>query len=133
MSQENVEVVRRAWEAYMGRDNEAALALYHPKIEADWTASGVPGFGVYRGMEGIQEMFRDWHTAFGEFSNEVEEWIDAGDHVIAMVRQHGRGRLSGVPVEMLEAHVWTIRDGKLWRLRVYPSRSQALEGIGASE
>jgi ketosteroid isomerase-like protein len=130
MSKENVEIVRRAWEAYDRRDNEAALALYDPEIEVDLTASGQPGAGVYRGLEGVRRWLGDWHAAFAEISGEVHEWIDADDHVIAVIRWHGQGRLSGVPAQLDQAHVWQLRDGKLWRLRIYDSKAEALEAAG---
>jgi ketosteroid isomerase-like protein len=64
---------------------------------------------------------------------EVEEWIDAEEHVIAMVRAYGKGRRSGVPVDMVQAHLWTVRDGKLLRLRILATRQQALEAAGLEE
>ena len=66
-------------------------------------------------------------------SNDVEEWIDAGDEVIAVMHIRARGRRSGVPVERREWDVWTLRDGKLWRLRIYATKSEALEAVGLSE
>jgi uncharacterized protein len=133
MSQENVEVVRRAWQALARRDNEAAFALYDPEVEIDLTGSGFPGAGVYHGLEGVRSWNREWLGAFGGFSADVEEWIDAGEQVIAMVRWHGRGKLSGTPAQMLRAHVWTLRDGKLLRLRIYDDKATALEAAGLRE
>ena len=130
MSEENVEIVRRPWEAYVRRDNEAAFALYDPDVEIDLTGSGFPVADIYHGLEGVRRWNRDWLSAFGEFTAEVEEWVDCGDDVLAMVRWHARGRLSGVPAQMLKAHVWTVRDGRLLRLRVYDSRA---EGPKAAE
>jgi len=133
MSQENVEIVRRAFEAYVRRDDEAAFALYDPEIEIDMTASGQPGGGVYRGLAGVREWNRDWLGVFEQFTAEVEEWIDPGEDVVAMVRWRARGRSSGVPAEMLQAHVWTVRDRKLRRLRVYQSKAEGLKAAGLSE
>jgi uncharacterized protein len=133
MSKENVELVRQAWEAYTRRDNEAALALYDPEIEVELRNEGRVDAGAYHGLEGVQEFFRNWVSAFGDFRAEVEEWIDAGDQVIAMVRFYGRGKHSGVPVDMLEAHLWTVRDGKLWRLQTLGTKAEALEAAGLAE
>jgi ketosteroid isomerase-like protein len=130
MSRENVEIVRQAWEAYMRHDNEAALALYHPEAELHHPLDG----SVYEGVDGVRAFFRDWHAAWRELlSNDVEEWIDAGDDVIAAMRIRARGRSSGVTVERREWDVWTLRDGKLWRLRIFTSRAEALEAVGLSE
>jgi uncharacterized protein len=133
MSEENVDVVRRAWEASQRHDNEAALALYDPTVEIDTTERGELDAGAYRGLEGVQDFFRNWLSSFGDFRSEVEEWIDAGDQVIAMVHSYGRGRRSGVPVDMLEAHLWTVLNGKLKRLQVFATKAQALEAAGLSE
>src|SRR3954451_9404683 len=127
MSQENVEIVRRAFEASVRHENESVFPLYDPEVEIDLTASGR---GVYHGSEGVRQYFRDWLSAFEDPSWEVEEWIDAGEPVIAVMRLHGRGKLSGVPAEMLEAHVWTLRNGRLWRLRVYGTKAEAFEAAG---
>ena len=135
MSQENVEVVRRAWEAaWVRKDNETALALYDPEVQIDLTA--VPHVGqsrVYFGLERLQEWLRDYLGSFGEMKVEIEEWIDAGERVIAMVHTYWRGRRSGVPVDKLEAHLWTVRDGLLLRLQIFATRAEALEAAGLSE
>jgi ketosteroid isomerase-like protein len=68
-----------------------------------------------------------------EYGSEVEELIDAGNHVIAVIRSWGRGKQSEAAVETGEHHVWTLRDGKLWRLRVYPDEAEALEAVGLWE
>jgi ketosteroid isomerase-like protein len=72
-------------------------------------------------------------ASFGEMKSEVEEWIDAGERVIAMVHNYGRGRRSGVPVDNLEAHLWTVRDGLLLRLQIFATRAEALEAAGLRE
>src|SRR5262245_8952909 len=132
MSQENVEVVRRAWEASLRHDNEAAFALYDPQIEIEPKRESVDTH-TYHGREGVQEFWRDMLSAFADMTSEVEEWIDAGDQVIAMVRSSGRGRHSGVPVDTLEGHLWTVRDGKLLRLQIFDTKAEALEAAGLSE
>jgi ketosteroid isomerase-like protein len=49
------------------------------------------------------------------------------------MRIRARGRSSGAVVERREWHVWTLRDGKLWRLRIYVTEAEALEAVGLSE
>src|ERR1700730_9187111 len=107
MSHTNVEIVRRAWEAQTRHDNESAFRLYAPEVEIH-NALGE----VYRGVDGVREYFRGFFEAMDDTGAEVEEWIDGGDDVIAVMRTWGRGRRSGVPVEQHEFHVWTVRDGK---------------------
>jgi ketosteroid isomerase-like protein len=131
LSRENVDLVRRAWEASVRHDNGTALALYAPDVEIHVLTQGAVDVPVvYRGLDGVREMYEGMLGVFADFATTVDEWIDAGDDVIAMLRVEGRGRKSGAPFEKLEAHVWTVREGKLWRLRIYPTRRDALEAVG---
>lgn len=127
MSEENVEVVRRAFEASKRRDNDEVFPLYDPEVEIE---SGYDG-RVYRGPGGVRAFFRDWLEVWDEIDWEAEEWIDGGDRVIALLHVSGRGKLRGVPVERSEAHLWTLRDGKLWRLGAldHPRRQGAKDRV----
>ena len=131
MSQENVELVRRAWEAHARHDNETALRLYASDIEVE--VIGLSGLEVYYGRDGVRDWFRDMLGPLTDLATTVDEWIDAGDDVIAVLRATGRGRKSGVPVEQREFHVWTVRDEQLRRLRIYQTREEALEAVGLAE
>jgi ketosteroid isomerase-like protein len=62
-----------------------------------------------------------------------EEFIDAGDQVVLISRQLGRGKMSGIDVEQQLAQVWTLRDKKIVRMTAYPSKADALEAVGLSE
>jgi ketosteroid isomerase-like protein len=132
MSQENVEVVRRATEAHRLHENRAALSLYDPDVEME-----IPDFDgkvqIYRGISGIQRWYRDLLGALADFTVTVDEWIDGGSEVVAVLRVTGRGRKSDAPFERREAHVWTVRNGRLWRLRVFQTRDEALKALGLEE
>jgi ketosteroid isomerase-like protein len=128
VSEANVEVVRGAWEAFARHDNAAIFPLYDPDVEIRDVFDR-----VYRGLDGVREFFSEWLSAWHEYRAEVQEWIDAGDNVVALVHLRARGKQSGVPVEMHQAHVWTLREGKLWRLRLYPTKADALNALGLSE
>ena len=104
MSQENVEVVRRAFEASRRHDNEVALALYDPEVVLHYHVDG----SVYRGLTGVRALFGDWFTTWDELTYDTEGWIDAGDDVIAALHVWARGKQSGAPVERREWHVWTL-------------------------
>ena len=139
MSQENVEIVRRVYDAAARRDAATVLALYDPDIESDASQLGIAGIVggdevVYRGHDGLRRFFRDWHEAWTNIEYDFEELIDAGDeHVIAVVTRHARGRASGVEVERPFALVWTLRGGKVAQVVWFLSRAEALEAVGPSE
>ncbi len=135
MSQEDVEIMRRLYEAIERRDSEAVLALYDPDVE--WDMSGYP-YGEMldahsRGHAGLQAFWRELYEAWGSYEHEVHELIDAGDHVVSIVTDRAQGRASGAEVEIQAYGVWTISEGKITHVAWYRSRAEALEAVGLSE
>lgn len=133
MSHEDVEVVRRIYAATARHDTETVLSLYHPDVE--WVMAHHPrgemfGGGSTRGHEGLRAWFRAWYEAFEDFEHKCEELIDAGEHVVSVGKDRGRGRESGVEVEQHLAAAWTVRDGKVVRVVWFSSRQEALEAVG---
>ena len=138
MSEENVELVRRAFEAFNrgGVDACVSEGIWSPEVVWDVTPSGIPGLGTYRGHEEVKAFFEDdWFKAFPfeEWEVELEEVIDAGDRVIGMSRQHGRGASSGAVAELELAQVATVRNGQIVRVDNYLDREKALEAAGLRE
>jgi ketosteroid isomerase-like protein len=64
---------------------------------------------------------------------EPQRFMEAGEFVLVPVRISAKGREGGVPTEMTVFHVFEFSDGKIWRLRNYPSEEEALEGVGLRE
>ena len=138
MSRENVEIVRRVYDAATARDTATVLELYDPEVELDPSRLGIAGPAwtdrdVYRGHDGLRRFFREWHEAWAEIEYDYEELIDAGEQVIAVVTRHGRGRASGVEVDLPLALVWTLREGRIVKLVWFPTRAEALEAVGLRE
>ena len=132
MSRENVEIVRRVYEAAARRDTATVLDLYHPEVELDASRFAIDT-GVYRGHDGLRSLFREWHEAWGSIEYDYEELIDAGERVISVVTRHARGRASGVEVERPFALLWTLREGRVVRVVWFLDRAEALEAAGLSE
>jgi ketosteroid isomerase-like protein len=132
MSQENVEIVRQHMLAYASGDYEAALAAYHPDVVCDATG-GRPEGRVYRGREGLAEALRVWSGTWDDWRWEIEELIDAGDRVLMVVHESGRGKGSGVDVVQQTFWVYTLRSGQIVHAKVLVDRSQALEAAGLQE
>jgi ketosteroid isomerase-like protein len=136
MSQENVEVVRGVYGAYTRRDDVTPFEVYAEDIV--WDISNLRRAGlmmkrVYQGHEGVRQFWRETVSVFGVIDFEVEELIDAGDQVLAVIREREVGRTSGVPVEAAHVVVWTLADGKVIQLQMFDDRDQALEAVGLSE
>jgi len=138
MSQENVEIVRRVYEAVARRDTATVLSLYDPNVEWDGARSRwaevMPGMREFRGHEALRRFFREYYEMWETFEDDVQELIDAGDHVVCVVSSRGRGRASGLDVEWAgNAGVWTIRDGKVTRVVWFSTREEALAAAGLRE
>jgi ketosteroid isomerase-like protein len=120
VSAENVEIVRRVYEAAARHDTESVLSLYDADIEWDFTRGGFGGLigtKVYRGYEGLRQFFRAWNEAWDSLEDIPEELIDAGHHVVSVSNVRGRGRISGLEVELKgQVGVWTVRDGRVARV-----------------
>jgi uncharacterized protein len=91
------------------------------------------GGGLYHGPDEIARGFGRWLGAWEEFRVEIEELIDAGDHVVLFARMHGTGRESGFEVEQRPALVCEVRDGKVVEARGFRDRAEALEAAGLRE
>ena len=128
MSQENVEVVRRFFEAIRRGDLAAALACLAPDVEYE-VGQELP----MRGRDAVRAMWERWGSDWENYKLLPEEFIDAGDHVVVTVRCSGRGRGSGVEVDDRTFDVYTVRDGKCVRKLEFKVRSEALEAAGLSE
>jgi ketosteroid isomerase-like protein len=126
-----VEIVRGGYDAYVRGDVESALAAFDPEIEI--YDHDIPDSGEYRGLDGLLRWEADWNVSWASWRWEPEEFIDAGDRVVAVLRVYAKGRGSGVDVERLDGAVWTLRDGKCIRLDDYGSKAEALGAVGLVE
>ena len=137
MSQENVEIVRRVYEAAASNDSAAVFALYDPAVEWDASRAPMPRLigeaKVFRGHSGLRRFFQERNAVWGEIEDVTKELIDAGEHVVSVDSERGRGRNSGIEVEMTQYAVWTIRDGLVTRVVWFPTRAEALEAAGLRE
>ena len=133
MSKENVEVVRRAYEAMNDREFSRAPQLLDPEVEFDLSRN-ILNPDIYRGYDGFERLVGVIEDVWDDFHFEVQELIDGGDCVVAEVTVAGTGRGSGVEAEMRVFNIWTLRGGKVIRLvGGYRERSEALEAAGLSE
>jgi uncharacterized protein len=125
MSPEDLETVRRAYDAFAGGDLETLTTFLHPDIE--WrTTPEVPFMGNYSGLDEFLRGMDEWTSAFEDVTTEVEEMIDVGQNVIVCHRMRGRGRDSGVEVDLAICQVVAVSDGKLIRMHDYSTRDEAL-------
>ncbi len=129
MSQTNVDNLSRAYERFIATGEFSGD--FAPDFVWDMsTFQGWPERQTYEGVEGAREFMADWLEAWEDWQLEVEELLDAGDDVVALLRQRGRSKATGLLVDMEFAQVWTFRDGAQARMRMFASREEALEAAG---
>ncbi|HEU4364684.1 MAG TPA: nuclear transport factor 2 family protein [Candidatus Krumholzibacteria bacterium] len=104
----------RVWREH---DLEGALADLPPDFE--WLVPGFPGDEATRGREGTLEFFRDWIDQWGDLRVDWELEQGTPDTILAVVDMRGRGRVSGVPVELHFAQVWSFREDVPVRMVYY--------------
>ena len=134
MSQENVEIVRRAGEAWKLGGVAAMLEFLDPKIEGR-VRPDLPAAGTYRGHDGVKRLFERFEDVLEDQGYEPQEFIDAGELVVMPLQWWGRGRLSGVEVAERRGETWvfTVRDGTIAAVQEYRNKREALEAAGLSE
>jgi uncharacterized protein len=118
MSEQNVEVVRRAFDAFNSRDVEGLVAITDPGCE--WLPFRAQLEGItYRGHEGVRRFVADMDDDWAEFQIHPEQLEDLGERVLVMGRVRGRAGVSGVIVNNLGGFVFEVGDGKITRLVSY--------------
>jgi ketosteroid isomerase-like protein len=128
MSQQNVEIVRRALNA---RRSEFA-ELLDPAVRLDLTER-VFNPAVYDGYEGVMR----WHAEVAEvwesYVSEPQEFIDCDRAVVVFTRERGQGRGSGVEVDRDAALLYRLRAGRVTEIRQYQDRDRALHDAVRAE
>ncbi len=133
MSQENVAVVRDAFEAFAEQAWERMAQLTDAEVELHGTVGGLEEGRTAHGLTEIIEVFdADDLEEWEERRLEPEEFIDAGDNVVVLMHEYRRGRGSGVEVESDTAVVFAVRDGRVVRIQGYMNQSEALKAAGLS-
>lgn len=125
MASANVETLKRGYDALNRGDLSVVLALLDPDIEWHEPAPS-PDAGAHRGRDSFERFLRGWLETFDRFRVEPEQVVERGDDLVAVVRQTGTGRASGLPVETRLAHIWTVANGRAVRWEAVPDVEAAL-------
>jgi ketosteroid isomerase-like protein len=131
MSEENVEIVRRAIEAWNQRDLPTMRALWRSDAEVDWSRSVGPLQGVYQGRA-LKTVSSEFWSTFEEVELETHGFRQAGSNVVVPNTAHLRGR-EGIEVTARSTFVYTVEKGQITRLRMFQAQADALEAAGLSE
>lgn len=132
MPSENVEVVQRLMEAFDAGDWDTLFVLIDPEVVvSEWPDA--PDSKTLHGHAGVTEIFQSWAEAWEWIRSEADEFVEAGDHVLACGRTRGKGKGSEVEVEIDAFNVYTLRDGKVTRMEFFTTKEPALRATGLTE
>jgi ketosteroid isomerase-like protein len=133
MSQENVEAFKRAVEAANRGDIDGAMEESDPDLEWHPALRTLGEATVYRGHEGVRELYQDFYGVFAEVRFEFSEIRDLGDRVLAVGHVHTRGLESGVETESPWAFLVQFKNRKVIWVQAFLDPKDALEAAGLSE
>jgi ketosteroid isomerase-like protein len=131
MSQANVEVVRRGWDAWLRGDLPGLFANFDPEVVWDTSHFHDWPEAAYHGIEGVERFLTEWLEVWADYEIDIDDVVAAPDgRVVTLFQQRGKGRDSGLPMEMSGAQIATLRDAKVTRLDNYEDRGEALRDAG---
>jgi len=115
----NIEVIQELYRAFREKDYDAFLSISTEDLE--WVQNeGFPGGATRKGAsEVIEGVFKANNNHWKSFAYHIEEFLDAGNSVIVIGRYAGCNRISGKPMSAAAAHVYDLRDGKVYRFRMF--------------
>jgi uncharacterized protein len=129
VSEQNVETVRRSWDAFNRGDLDAFFTDTAEELEFEEDPT-LPEAGIFRGRDEISAYIKSFQEGMADHRFEVEELRDLGDGVLALLHETGRGTSSGIDVEQRSAFLYEFRDGVIVRVRAFLDRSEALARLG---
>jgi uncharacterized protein len=125
MASENVERMRAAYEAVGRGETDRIFDLMDPEVEIS-DRPEIPDPRTYRGHEGVAQALGQSDETFETLEFIPERFVEVENKIVVILLMRGRGRGSGVPVEDRIAHLWTLRDGRAYRLQVYSDPEEAV-------
>jgi len=130
MSQENVELVRRVYDALNRGDWDAVFRDMHPDFEM--TTQRLDA-GTHRRREAVQGLGEDYIAAFDNMVFEPEEFLENGDQVVVLVTRRARPKGGSGEIVVRNGHLFTVRNGTILSMKSFPDPEKALEAAGLSE
>jgi len=129
VSQANVALMKRFYERFL-TTGEIPWDMVDERVEVH--DHDTPDQGAYLGRGGVERWLQDWSEAWSNWEFEPEEFLDAGNAVIVVIRMHAKGPGSGVELDRQDAIVYRFNEDTSHRTDYYNSKQQALEAAGVS-
>jgi ketosteroid isomerase-like protein len=134
MSAETVQIAKDANAAFNRGDLEAVFESFAPDAELEDLANGPDQASVVVGIDSMREALALWFAAFDELRTDVEDYVDTGDAVICAAHWIGRGKASGISIDVRQFDVYEFRGGKVIRATLgHKSKEEALRAAGREQ
>ena len=132
MWEENVEVIRRGWDAWLAGDLPALFELFDPEVVWDTSHFRDWPEASYHGREGVQRFLIEWLEIWDKYEVDIEEIVPAPDGRVVTLLLHSGTARSGAPIRLEMAQIATIRNGRVLRFDQYDDQGEALEAAGVA-
>ncbi len=133
VADDNIELVRHAIDVFNAGDVDAFVDLFTDDGEVE-TDRRFPEGGTFSGRESVRRLIAGLHQGWqGGSAVTTKKMRRAGDSVLATLEWHATGERSGIDVSSDWLALWTLRDGRIARLRFFYDRAEALEAAGLQE
>ena len=130
---ENVQIVRRAFEAYKNEDFESLIALADPELKMHGTIGGLTEGTVAEGIEDVRSTLTDDIETWERVEVDLEGIVEVGGRVVVLQKELRTGAASGIELAVHTAVVFELRDGRLLSMRGYMDQDEALRSVSAEE
>jgi ketosteroid isomerase-like protein len=130
MASGSSDVVRNQFAAFESGGVDAAADFWHPDIEWRAVEGAADDVGLIRGADALRHYYQDWIDTLDELRAEVERvLLEADDRVAVVVKNSGRGRGSGVPVQGRYYVACVVREGRIVSGREFATRQEAVDAV----
>ena len=134
MHEENAELVRAGWDAWIAGDIDGLFEIWDPEVIWDLTHFRDWPDRTYQGHDGVRSFLSEWLAVWDEYEAGVDEIVTAPDgRIVTLAWQRGTGRESGLVMDVEWAQINTVRNGRVVLVENYDSRSEALQAAGLAE
>jgi len=134
MSQENVDVVKRANALLNRGDWDEMALLWHPHIVFRDLRNAADTQQTLEGSQSVRALLAQWSEVFDDFGVEIHQYVDTRAYVVCDSRWYARGKQSQMPVDAGQTDVYELRDGKIISVTLgYANAAEALEAVGLRE
>jgi ketosteroid isomerase-like protein len=120
------DVVRKHFQTFAHGGLDEAAKLWHPEIEWRAIEGALDDVGPIRGHDAMWRYYAEWVEAMEDLRAEVEVLFDDDEVAAALIRNSGRGRVSGVPASGVYYVACLVRDGQIVAGHEYGSGEQAI-------